>query len=300
MRLKLKIDDVPPVVIYHASCNDGFCAAWLANLQWPDAKFVEAQHGDGPPWFEAGRPVIIVDFSYDRQTLIDLHNHAGGNLIVLDHHKSSEANCGGLDFCEFDTTRCGAAMMWDYIRDHVHADTLSGWSRTDWVEGRHWLVAYVQDRDLWQWKLPMSREVNAAINLVGRDFNQWSRLAAYDLANLMSDGASVTQAYRIQIDSHKRHAHMALIGGRWVPAVACTCKELISDIAGELSEGNPFAACYFDVLGKGRVFSLRTRRDDVDVSEIAGWYGGGGHQKAAGCTVRPGQFEFRAMDTVNR
>jgi len=32
--------------------------------------------------------------------------------------------------------------------------------------------------------------------------------------------------------------------------------------------------------------SLRTRRDDVDLSEIAKKFGGGGHPKAAGFTIK--------------
>lgn len=38
------------------------------------------------------------------------------------------------------------------------------------------------------------------------------------------------------------------------------------------------------MVGSKRI-SFRTIHDDIDVSEVAGKYDGGGHQKAAGCTM---------------
>jgi len=55
----------------------------------------------------------------------------------------------------------------------------------------------------------------------------------------------------------------------------------------------PFAACYWDTP-EGRVFSLRSREDGADVSEIAKKYGGGGHAHASGFRVpydRLAEFE---------
>jgi nanoRNase/pAp phosphatase (c-di-AMP/oligoRNAs hydrolase) len=48
-----------------------------------------------------------------------------------------------------------------------------------------------------------------------------------------------------------------------------------------MGEGKPFAACYWDTPG-GRVFSLRSANDGLDVSEIAAKFGGGGHKHASG------------------
>jgi nanoRNase/pAp phosphatase (c-di-AMP/oligoRNAs hydrolase) len=48
-----------------------------------------------------------------------------------------------------------------------------------------------------------------------------------------------------------------------------------------MAAGEPFAACYWDTPD-GRVFSLRSREDGVDVSAIAKRYGGGGHRNASG------------------
>ena len=38
-----------PVVVYHANCCDGFCAAWLFHKVFPEAEFHAAQYGTEPP-----------------------------------------------------------------------------------------------------------------------------------------------------------------------------------------------------------------------------------------------------------
>ena len=50
------------IVIYHAGCADGFCAAWLLWREFPDAQFVPAHYGDVPPDV-TGKIVYVVDFS---------------------------------------------------------------------------------------------------------------------------------------------------------------------------------------------------------------------------------------------
>src|SRR2546422_4504114 len=39
-----------------------------------------------------------------------------------------------------------------------------------------WLLQYVQDKDLWAWKLPNSREINAGLNSYPYDFKVWDSL----------------------------------------------------------------------------------------------------------------------------
>jgi hypothetical protein len=74
-----------------------------------------------------------------------------------------------------------------------------------------------------------------------------------------------------------------VIGGYCVP-VANLPYTMTSDAGHELARGKPFAGCYWDTP-QGRVFSLRSTDDGMDVSEIAKQYGGGGHKHAAGFRV---------------
>ena len=70
-----------------------------------------------------------------------------GSTRVLDHHATAAEDLAGLPFVTIDLDRSGAVLAWE----HFHP-------------GRPvpLLLRYVQDRDLWRWALPRSREVNAA------------------------------------------------------------------------------------------------------------------------------------------
>jgi hypothetical protein len=59
---------------------------------------------------------------------------------------------------------------------------------------------------------------------------------------------------------------------------------MASDAGDLLSEGEPFAATYSDTA-ENRVFSLRSRPEGIDVSEIAKLFGGVGHRHAAGFRI---------------
>jgi uncharacterized protein len=58
-----------------------------------------------------------------------------------------------------------------------------------------------------------------------------------------------------------------------------------SELSSELGKQNPHLDYIAIVNMGGRKVSLRTIHDTVDVSEIAGQYGGGGHAKASGCPL---------------
>jgi len=267
------------LVIYHAGCWDGFCAAWVMRHAFPDAEFHAAHHGTPPPDV-AGRDVFVVDFSYKRPVMVALAA-AAKSLTVLDHHKTAEADLAGLaEECNrlygvipnvlFKMDRSGGRLAWEWVHD---------------ADRSPWLVDYTEDRDLWRWALPHSREVNAALRSYPLDFATWDALADRDPLTLVAEGAAILRAERVVIDQHIRHAREVEIGGHRVLCVNATT--LFSEIAGELAADRPFGACYFDRHDGKRVYSLRSRDGGVDVSEVAKSMGGGGHRNAAGYEVSP-------------
>lgn len=257
-------------VIYHGQCVDGFTAAWAAWRKFGDsARYIAAQYGDEPPDC-TGDDVVIVDFSYPRAVLESMARTTA-SLLVLDHHKTAEADLAGLPYCKFDMTQSGAALAEREFR---------GTRRND-------LVSYVQDRDLWQWKLPHSREVSAYIAIVPKDFRSWDFLALRietDLERVAEVGRALLRAVETYVDNLADHARIATIGGYAVPCVNTTYAT--SELVGRLAESDTgaFAAGWFQKQDGAFVYSLRSR-GDFDVSAVAKQYGGGGHRNAAGFTV---------------
>lgn len=273
------------ICIYHANCADGFTAAWAVRWALGESiEFVPAGYGDEPPEV-TGADVIIVDFSYKRP-LLERMAMSARSILILDHHKTAQADLAGLprpagDWAAhraaagnpaalFDMDRSGAQMAWDYFCEGA----------------RPLLVDIVADRDLWRWQLDRSREINAVIGSHDMTWAVWDDIAAdlqadEDIWRVANEGHAILRAHdklvRQVIDVSKRRM---VIGGHDVP-VAAAPYALASDTAGSMAEGEPFAATYVDGP-KGRAFSLRSRSEGLDVSQIAAAYGGGGHRGAAG------------------
>ena len=266
-----------PIVIYHANCWDGFCAAWVALQALGEIEAIPAHYGTPPPDV-SGREVYILDFSYPRDTMRAIVS-AASRVIVIDHHKTAEAELAGLDeelapdlVIVFDQTRSGGRLTWDYFVEMGRCP-----------HSPPWVVDYTEDRDLWRHALPNSMEVNAALRSYPLDFNLWTRQFAGlgpPPVGLIAEGEAIRRREQQIVSDHVRHAREVVIAGIQVPAVNATV--LFSEIAGELAKGRPFGACYFDRADGKRQWSLRSDANGLDVSEIARQFGGGGHKHAAG------------------
>lgn len=260
------------LVLYHANCWDGFAAAWAYHRADPNAEFLPVQYGDAPPDV-TGRDVYVFDFSFKRDVLLAM-KAAAKSLLVLDHHKTAEVELAGLDFCTFDMHKSGGRLTWEFVVEHY-----TGQQANQTVP---WLVAVTEDRDLWRWALPNSREINSALRTYPLDFDVWDGLHddPSSVSRLISEGSAILRAEKAIVDSHVKNAHETTIDGHKVLCVNATT--LVSEIAGELAKDRPFGVCWFEGDNNERVYSLRSRDGGIDVSEIAKKHGGGGHRNAAG------------------
>lgn len=265
------------VVIFHAECTDGMAAAWALReaLAWEvqggaSVEYRPMRYGD-PLDVEGlrGKCTLVLDFSFPRDVLLRLRKEAHA-LRVLDHHKTVQADLEGLSFCTFDLNRSGAGLAWD---------TFTSTPRPP-------IIDYVEDRDLWRFKLPRSKEVGAAlqelpVGVPGQplDFDAWDRAAQMTAEQLAMAGALhlLTQQRLAKVIA--RRAQPAVLAGH-ACKVAVTAV-LQSEVGELLTAEHPMGVtCYQREDGKW-VYSLRSR-SDFDVSEVARQFGGGGHAQAAG------------------
>lgn len=267
-----------PLVIYHAGCWDGFCAAWVARKALGEIEAIPAHYGTPPPEV-AGREVYVLDFSYTFDVMADMAARSSA-FTVLDHHKTAERAIGDLEAmfishnmagrARYGVDQSGARMAWEFFA-HI-----GGWQGMP----APWLVDYTEDRDLWRHVLPHSENINAALRSYPLDFNQWDLFEHETMTRFATEGSAIRRRERQIVEDHIRHAREVEMDGHQVLAVNATV--LFSEIAGELAKGRPFGACYFDRHDGKRQWSLRSDRSGVDVSAIAKSHGGGGHQHAAG------------------
>lgn len=279
-------------------------AAWVVKrhlqsteLDTSEWEFIPAQYGDSKlinnltqDCYENANindNYIIVDFSLPKDLMILLASKA--SIIVLDHHKTAQANCEGLDFCRFDMNQSGAGLAWR----HFFPDDL--------VPN---LVKYIEDRDLWRFALPSSKEINSYIQSYPIEMRYYEFLATeldddpYALESARNAGAAIERYKVTMVAAICQHARLELIGDYWVPSVQapilfseighhlCQQKfEYIDHVANMPYMAKPmFAVSWFIRSDNVKVYSLRSI-GDFDVSEVAKKYGGGGHKNAAGFQV---------------
>ena len=237
------------------------------------AEFRPIQYNESLPDPEelAGKSVIVLDFAFGRDLLLRIKEKAEF-LLVLDHHKTHQQSLEGLDFCTFDLSKSGARLTWEYIISEGELEE---------EEDVPWLVDYTEDRDLWNWKLPNSKEINAALRIRDFRFEEWERMADQGPEDFVREGAALIRSQSIYVRSKLKHVRYASIGGYVVPVVNTTSEA--SEVGHALlKNGAPFSASFFVIDDKTFGYSLRGVKGGVNVGDIAKRYGGGGHPSASG------------------
>ncbi len=279
-------------IIYHSNCFDGHCAAWLCHLAWPDAEFVPANFGWSPP-NTTGKDVLIFDFCYPRDKLLEMHKKSR-TLYVFDHHESMREEMAGLSFCSYNENKSGARLAWDYLIDMGHLDP--NWNKSFWERflyeyisqsNIHWLVQYVEDRDLGKKVLPYAREINAAVRSYPMNFETWDELAKRSSKSFIIEGKSILRFQQKIIDHHLRFLQWVEIDGIMGKGCSCSVAKMYSDIMDQImkNESVPFAAVWCDTFNGDRIYSLRSPESGVDVGVLAKKYNGGGHPHASSFRV---------------
>jgi uncharacterized protein len=145
------------------------------------------------------------------------------------------------------------------------------------------ILQYVEDRDLWKWQLPSSREVSAAMRSYKFNFEAFDdRVSSGVDRQLIAEGAAILRFQGELVNSIVKKPRWQVIGGYNVPVVNCSV--MLSEVTEEMCKRNPeapFAATWF-VKDDGHRHWRLTSRNGFDVSEVAKLYGGGGHAAAAG------------------
>ena len=261
------------LVIYHGNCTDGFGAAYAAwKLLGDRAEYHAAKYGEPPPDV-AGKNVLVVDFSYDNATTKRLIKDSKG-LLVLDHHKSAMVELHDISCTHFDMNHSGAMLAWKFFHPGKEAPRM---------------IKHIEDRDLWKWEIPYSKEFAAAFDMVPFDFEEFDKyLDDSAVDNAQERGAYILAYSKNVISKIAKNAAPRKIDGKDVLVV--NSSHWMSEIGNSLSTRCDYALIWYYDHGTRQVkASLRAHHEDADVSEVAKRYGGGGHRKAAGFSLHPGE-----------
>lgn len=286
--MNTEVDLNRKLCIYHGNCADGFGAAWVVACALGGERFVDFHAGvyQTPPPDVRYRDVILVDFSYKRPVLLEMAA-AARSILIIDHHKTAAADLVDLPsnvHTVFDMEHSGAMLAWMHFFPGEQPPTL---------------LEHIEDRDLWKFKLPKTREIQAAIFSYPYDMELWDRLmhcvdeegVEYDPENFMEklaqEGEAIERKHFKDIEELLKVVTRSMQIGGYKMQVANLPHIFSSDAGHTLAIENTevgIGACYWDTP-EGRIFSLRSTEEGADVSAIAKQYGGGGHAHAAGFKV---------------
>jgi oligoribonuclease NrnB/cAMP/cGMP phosphodiesterase (DHH superfamily) len=280
------------LICYHASCPDGWAAAYICHMKYSKAELLPLNHGLNKEQLEdlwrkvVDKDVIMVDYSLRTRELNDSLALAAKSFRILDHHKSAQEVLAGAPYATFDMKRSGAGLAWDYL----FGKDLDVWERPVPLGGleRPWWVNYTEDQDLWNWALPQSQEINAYLMVQSRDVETWNSI----VSNMTEESAGYygrgvrqyIEYYTRSVVAERQDGVLVSEGHNYQVSVLNIPYAGVSEAGNALVNlGYEIGIAWFERGDGITQFSLRSKKGgEVDVSAIAKEYGGGGHQSAAG------------------
>lgn len=275
-------------VRYHGGCNDGWCAAFAVAhlLKKPDLDLRAVAYGQ--PLEPITKRTLFVDWCPPSEWLEEQDPELVG---IIDHHATAEGTIfwwrgkGGRAL--YDADHSGAYLACECLIRALSSLT----AERLFVP---WYVLYVEDRDLWRWSLPKSREVNAYLATIPHTLADWAGVGSANWVSpeVVHQGTGALKAIDEYVKKTAAQGFLASIDKHDIPIVNASYQHG-SEVADELmrTTGADMAA-YFFLRPDGKwQYGFRSRAA-IDCSVVAKASGGGGHKNAAGCQTNGPIHEY--------
>ncbi len=264
------------VVFYHKNCLDGFTSAWAAWKKFgAKAEYIGLDPRRPAVPNLKKREIFFLDIVCSESDLKKLVKE-NKSVTVVDHHISRKDMVHFATDAVFSLEHSGAVLSWKHFHPNKKIPRL---------------LLHIEDYDLWRFKLPHTKESNAALGIHTFDFREWGRVIA-DFENpakrksFFETGKILVNADRHTAKKIVDAAEQVLFFGK--RALAANSPVLHSEIGHEMiRRGFPIGIIWKEENGDIDV-SLRSKKE-VDASKIAKKFGGGGHKNAAGFRLKATQ-----------
>lgn len=257
------------VVIYHANCSDGFGGAYSAWKKFGDrAEYIAARHSVPPPAGLKNKEIYTIDYVYPEQHTRKLIRE-NKRVTAIDHHVSAKEVTELTEKYSYALHHSGAVLAWQYFHPGKKVPRL---------------LRHIEDMDLWKFRLPHTKQIFSYLDIFDFNFQVWDDIVR-DFENpakrkkILAEGALVLQheerlvgrlvANNTQLVSFEGHKTLAVNSPLFQSEAGAILYKTLPPMA---------IIWHYD---KDRIkISLRSD-NSVDVSKIAGKYGGGGHRGSA-------------------
>lgn len=295
-------------VFYHADCLDGFGAAYSAWHRFGNAaRYIPIHYGER--WGAddvIGRHIYVLDFSFKVPELISIAELAA-SVEQLDHHASArddwqakltlDVTSGMSRFTDttrhltvaFDLNKSGARIAWE----HFHPSTPLPLP-----------IAHIEDIDLWRFEIDGTRPFCRALRMRPFDFDAWHEIISEarspdspDYQKLLTEGEAIERFCTIEVDrlvTSSLVMPVTLRGDGTLPAIdglAVNANAVFtSELGGRLAHQCGTFGLIWQLARDGQVKASLRGCGKVNLGQLAGQYGGGGHPNAAGFVMPVTEF----------
>lgn len=280
------------LVIYHHPCLDGAAAAWVAGSAFSSARFdvhyLPTTYGKDEPTLLSlceDALVYVVDFSFPRSVLEQMAVVAR-SICILDHHATAKPILDELNLHPIKTKagthiescfavgQSGVGITWDWFHPNTPMFTI---------------FEAIQDRDLWQWRLPDTNEITLAIASYGMGHETITEIMNVPLEQLKAEGSALARNLKTQVASILAQGPAFFYSDDEfsnIPVYNCPgfLASEVGNVVVKEQDEHHFCITFYEGQ-EGRKYSFRSKTSAPDVAAFAQRFGGGGHRNAAGLNV---------------
>jgi len=276
-------------VIYHSIDLDGWMSAAIVKLKYPDVQLLGWNYGDPIPDLSEYDKIIMCDVSFDPPEMMKLQRE--NNLIWLDHHISAirkvyeyYANNGNItDLHGFqDPKKAACELTWEFFFDQPMPEIVRLLGRYDCFchKGTN------EEQRVLEFQYGARQCISNpedALNYL-KNYLESDYQAVGILETIQFEGQAIYGYLRIEAKQKYAKKFDAYFNGY---LFACVNAERFNPINFGINyheEGYDGFASFWYENGKWAISFYNDNRE-VDCSEIAGVFGGGGHKGAAGARL---------------
>ena len=282
------------ICFYHKSDFDGKCSGHIVSLKYPDVNLVPIDYGDDYNLdnIPFGETVCIVDFSFPPEEMYKLSKHC--NLIWIDHHKTAIENsripehnydklCSGI-------RKDGIAacqLCWEYFfpKENI-PEYVMLLAKYD-----IWDINYNNNVIPFQFGLELEetdiRYVDNIFTILSNQEKTGTKQKLYEII----DAGFIINKYEKEKNKKICSSSIFKVNIEGFNLLALNNATGDSNIFESVSSQEHDGFLLFRRKKNNWTITFYTDKKNIDVSEIAKKFGGGGHRKAAGCVVPIGKLK---------
>jgi uncharacterized protein len=261
------------IVVFYDDDADGFGGAWAAWKRFgARAKYIPITVRGGETLIALkNKKIYFIDAIFSEAAVRRLMKD--NCVVIIDHHKGRKDFLKEADAFSYDVKHSSCVLAWHYFFPKERVPKI---------------LKYVEDMDLWRFRLPKTREIIAVIDSHSHNFRKWNLIAnrlesAWERKEFVKEGATIVR-YEDKIINALLVSNAQLVSFEGKRVLALNTPVLHSDTGHQMAEKQPpFAVVWYR---KGDYWKVSLRSvGRFDVSKIAEKFGGGGHRNAAGFTI---------------